>query len=106
MLSGGALLALRHVSEAVAAPLFGAVADRYGAAAARFDSGGVRSRDDSSSVIAVNHEACILCDLCIRACNDLQSNEVLGRSGKGYDTHVAFDLDAPMGQSSCVSSRR
>lgn len=31
VLSGGALLAMRHVSEAVAAPLFGALGDRYGA---------------------------------------------------------------------------
>ncbi|MFP8882030.1 MAG: 2Fe-2S iron-sulfur cluster-binding protein, partial [Myxococcota bacterium] len=79
------------------------LADRYGAAADRFDSSSVRPRDDSSSVIAVNHQACILCDLCIRACDDLQSNEVLGRTGKGYGTMIAFDLDAPMGQSSCVS---
>jgi predicted MFS family arabinose efflux permease len=32
ILSGGALLALRHIGEAVAAPLFGAIGDRYGAA--------------------------------------------------------------------------
>jgi formate dehydrogenase major subunit len=79
------------------------LADRYHAAAARFESNGGPERDDSSPVIAVDHQACILCDLCIRACDDLQSNEVLGRSGKGYGTRVAFDLDAPMGQSSCVS---
>ncbi len=79
------------------------LADRYAAVVDRFDSSNGRERDDSSSVIAVNHQACILCDLCIRACDDLQSNEVLGRSGKGYGTTVAFDLDAPMGQSSCVS---
>lgn len=32
ILSGGALLALRHIGEAVAAPLFGAIGDRFGAA--------------------------------------------------------------------------
>lgn len=32
VLSGGALLAMRHLGEAVAAPVFGAVGDRYGAA--------------------------------------------------------------------------
>jgi MFS transporter, DHA1 family, inner membrane transport protein len=32
VLSGGALLALRHVGEAVAAPLFGTLGDRFGAA--------------------------------------------------------------------------
>jgi formate dehydrogenase major subunit len=64
---------------------------------------GPEARDSSSPVIAVDHTACILCDRCIRACDDLQSNEVIGRAGKGYPTHIAFDLAQPMGASSCVS---
>lgn len=64
---------------------------------------GDRGSDDSSHVIGVDHQACILCDRCIRACNDIQSNEVLGRSGKGYGARIAFDLDSPMGESTCVS---
>ena len=59
--------------------------------------------DHSSPVIAVDHQACILCDRCIRACNDLQSNNVIGRSGKGHATKIAFDLDLPMGDSTCVA---
>ena len=62
-----------------------------------------RARDGSSPVIAVDHEACILCDRCIRACNDLQGNDVIGRTGKGYRAGIAFDLGAPMGESTCVS---
>src|SRR5262249_19750072 len=62
-----------------------------------------RGRDDSSRVIAVDHAACILCDRCIRACNDVQCNEVIGRAGRGHGARIAFDLDQPMGQSSCVS---
>jgi DHA1 family inner membrane transport protein len=31
VMTGGALLAMRHVGEAIAAPLFGAIGDRYGA---------------------------------------------------------------------------
>ena len=62
-----------------------------------------RPADDSSPVIAVDHQACILCDRCVRACDDVQSNEVIGRSGKGYTARIAFDLDAPMGDSSCVA---
>ena len=54
-------------------------------------------------MIAVDHQACILCDRCIRACDDIQSNEVIGRTGKGYTTRIAFDLDDPMGKSTCVS---
>ncbi len=57
----------------------------------------------SSPVIAVDHDACILCDRCVRACDDIQGNDVIGRSGKGFATHIAFDLSDPMGSSSCVS---
>src|ERR1700729_1818514 len=38
-----------------------------------------------------------------RACDDIQGNDVIGRSGKGYSTHIAFDLSDPMGASTCVS---
>ena len=62
-----------------------------------------RPKDTSSPVIAVDHQACILCDRCIRACDEIQCNEVIGRTGKGYETRIAFDLDSPMGQSTCVS---
>jgi formate dehydrogenase major subunit len=62
-----------------------------------------RGEDHSNPVIAVNHDACILCDRCVRACDDIQGNDVIGRSGKGYTTRIAFDLDDPMGESSCVT---
>ncbi len=62
-----------------------------------------RGSDDSSPVIAVDHQACILCDRCIRACDDVQHNDVIGRTGKGYATRIGFDLDQPMGESTCVS---
>ena len=62
-----------------------------------------RRRDDSSFSIAVDHQACILCDRCIRGCNEIRDNNVLGRRGKGYNSGIAFDLDVPMGNSSCVS---
>ncbi len=62
-----------------------------------------RGEDHSNPVIAVNHDACILCDRCVRACDDIQGNDVIGRSGKGYATRIAFDLNDPMGESSCVT---
>jgi formate dehydrogenase major subunit len=62
-----------------------------------------RGTDYSNPVIAVNHDACILCDRCVRACDDIQGNDVIGRSGKGYSTRIAFDLNDPMGESSCVT---
>ena len=87
------------------------LADRYGVAAADpgpdgsagLPCGSGRGVDLSSPVIAVDHDACILCDRCVRACDDIQGNDVIGRSGKGFGTHIAFDLSDPMGSSSCVS---
>ncbi|MDA0918781.1 MAG: formate dehydrogenase subunit alpha [Planctomycetota bacterium] len=67
------------------------------------DRTGWRSFDGSSPVIAVDHQACILCDRCVRACDDIQSNDVIGRSGKGFASQIAFDLNNPMGDSTCVS---
>jgi formate dehydrogenase major subunit len=65
--------------------------------------GGGRGEDHSNPVISVNHDACILCDRCVRACDDIQGNDVIGRSGKGYEARIAFDLNDPMGESSCVT---
>ncbi len=62
-----------------------------------------RGQDDSSLVISVDHEACILCDRCIRGCDEIRFNDVLGRRGKGYNAGIAFDISRPMGNSSCVS---
>jgi len=65
--------------------------------------GSSRGQDDSSLAIAVALDACILCDRCIRGCDDIRGNFVLGRMGKGAQTRIAFDNDKPMGDSSCVS---
>src|ERR1700730_2907749 len=62
-----------------------------------------RGADDSSLAIAVDHDACILCDRCIRGCDEIKNNFVLGRMGKGYSAGIAFDLNAPMGNSTCIS---
>ena len=51
-----------------------------------------RGQDDSSLAIAVDHEACILCDRCIRGCGEIRNNFVLGRRGKGFNAGIAFDL--------------
>ncbi|MGH3354862.1 MAG: molybdopterin-dependent oxidoreductase, partial [Nocardioidaceae bacterium] len=81
-----------------------AVADRY--AITDVDdifAGPARGTDMTNPVIAVDHDSCILCDRCVRACDDIQGNDVIGRSGKGYSTRIAFDLNDPMGESSCVT---
>ena len=62
-----------------------------------------RGHDDSSLSIAVDHDACILCDRCIRGCDEVRNNFVMGRMGKGYAADIAFDLNSPMGDSTCIS---
>jgi len=81
-----------------------ALADRFGlSGVSDLPAGSGRGADLSNPVIAVDHDACILCDRCVRACDDIQGNDVIGRSGKGYGTRIAFDLNDPMGASSCVT---
>ena len=81
------------------------LADRFDVAreTTELPCGSGRGTDFSNPVIAVDHDACILCDRCVRACDDIQGNDVIGRSGKGYSTRIAFDLNDPMGASSCVT---
>jgi formate dehydrogenase major subunit len=80
------------------------LAERYGITRKnRMPAGNRRPQDRSNAVIAVDHQGCILCDRCVRACDDVQSNEVIGRTGKGYGVRIGFDLDDPMGASSCVT---
>ena len=79
------------------------LAARFDVGTPRFTKAPTRPRDDSSVVIAVDHSACILCDRCVRGCNDIKNNQVLGRMGKGFKAQIAFDLNDPMGNSNCVS---
>ena len=80
-----------------------ALARQYDAWGTDWASASPRAADPSSAVIAVEHDACILCDRCIRACNDIQGNNVIGRTGKGHAARIGFDLDIAMGESTCVS---
>jgi len=59
--------------------------------------------DDSHVAMRVNLDACIQCNLCVRACREVQVNDVIGLSGRGHDAKITFDLDDPMGQSTCVA---
>ena len=56
----------------------------------------------SSRTVIVDHDRCILCDRCVRACSDVKPFAVIGHTGKGYGTRISFDLDRIMGDSSCV----
>ncbi|WP_179378479.1 formate dehydrogenase subunit alpha [Jannaschia marina] len=59
--------------------------------------------DDSHVAMRVNLDACIQCGLCVRACREVQVNDVIGMAGRGHDAYPVFDFDDPMGESSCVA---
>src|SRR5690348_5800953 len=59
--------------------------------------------DLSHPAIAVNLEACIQCTRCVRACREVQVNDVIGYAGRGEDSKIVFDFDDPMGESTCVA---
>ena len=58
--------------------------------------------DASSPVFLIDHGACILCDRCSRACNEIKNNQVIGRTGKGRTAGIGFDLNDRMFESTCV----
>jgi formate dehydrogenase major subunit len=53
--------------------------------------------------MAVNLDACIQCNLCVRACREVQVNDVIGMAGRGHNEKIVFDFDDPMGNSTCVA---
>jgi len=53
--------------------------------------------------MAVNLDACIQCTRCVRACREEQVNDVIGYAFRGGHSKIVFDLDDPMGESTCVA---
>ena len=70
--------------------------------AARFPAKSSPAPDRSPPAIAVNMDACIQCNLCVRACREVQVNDVIGLAGRGADAHIVFDFGDDMGASTCV----
>lgn len=59
--------------------------------------------DVSHPYIMIEHNRCILCGRCVRACTDLAGHYVLTESNRGVKTLIVADLERPLGLSSCVS---
>ena len=59
--------------------------------------------DDSHLAMRVNLDACIHCGLCVRACREVQVNDVIGMQGRGHNAKIIFDQSDPMGKSTCVA---
>ncbi len=59
--------------------------------------------DLSHPAMAINLDACIQCTRCVRACREEQANDVIGYAFRGAASKIVFDLDDPMGDSTCVA---
>src|SRR5436190_2579911 len=79
-------------------------ADRMGIATSRLPARERQPAPDRSHVaMAVNLAACIQCNLCVRACREVQVNDVIGMAGRGHNEKIVFDFDDPMRASTCVA---
>ncbi len=59
--------------------------------------------DLSHPAMAVNLDACIQCNRCVRACREEQVNDVIGYARRGAQSEIVFDINDAMGESSCVA---
>ncbi|MGJ8545671.1 MAG: formate dehydrogenase subunit alpha [Sulfitobacter sp.] len=69
----------------------------------KLEAGRIPLLDDSHVAMSVNLDACIQCGLCVRACREVQVNDVIGMAGRGQQSYPSFDMADPMGASSCVA---
>jgi formate dehydrogenase major subunit len=82
------------------------MAEANGVSTSRFpklEEGRIPLLDNSHVAMSVNLDACISCGLCVRACREVQVNDVIGMSGRGHDSYPTFDMADPMGDSTCVA---
>jgi formate dehydrogenase major subunit len=78
-------------------------ARKLGVGKSRFEARERVTNDLSHPAIAVNLDACIQCTRCIRACRNEQVNDVIGLAFRGDHAKIVFDMDDPMGASTCVA---
>ena len=69
----------------------------------RFETKKSCAADVSHPSISVNLDSCIQCNLCVRACREVQVNDVIGMAYRGEKSKIVFDFDDPMGDSTCVA---
>ncbi len=59
--------------------------------------------DNSHPYVALDHNRCILCSRCVRACDQWVGAHTLDLCSRGSLTQIAADNGVPLGESSCVS---
>jgi formate dehydrogenase major subunit len=82
----------------------GVTSSRLPNGGANGQNGAKRGRlDTSHPAIAVDMSKCIHCTLCVRACREVQGNDVIGLAFRGGHAEIVFDMKDPMGESTCVA---
>jgi len=61
------------------------------------------SLDATHKYYLMDHNRCILCGRCIRACGELVANHTLGLGSRGNESMISADANLPLGESTCVS---
>ncbi len=77
--------------------------EEMGVVDSRFPKSHTARTDTSHPAIAVDLNKCIQCNLCVRACREVQANDVIGMALRGSEAEIVFDMGDPMGNSTCVA---
>jgi formate dehydrogenase major subunit len=77
--------------------------DKLNLTESRFPSREMPVADASHPAMRVHLDACIQCNLCVRACREVQVNDVIGMAFRGANAQIVFDMNDPMGDSTCVA---
>ncbi|MCE5210158.1 MAG: molybdopterin-dependent oxidoreductase [Deltaproteobacteria bacterium] len=59
--------------------------------------------DATNKYYLMEHNRCVLCGRCIRACDELPANHTLGLGKRGSESMVRADANMPLGESTCIS---
>jgi formate dehydrogenase major subunit len=86
-----------HTELAVIAEQVGAHAPRWTGATHPV------KHDDRHPYLAFQHELCISCGRCVRACDEVQGAFALTATGRGFNANITAGLDSGFKDSTCVS---
>lgn len=75
------------------------VGNQYGDAKHHLDS----AKDESNPYFTYDPSKCIVCNRCVRACEETQGTFALTISGRGFESRVSPGQDQPFMDSECVS---
>jgi predicted molibdopterin-dependent oxidoreductase YjgC len=61
------------------------------------------AHDERHPYLALQHELCISCGRCVRACDEVQGAFALTATGRGFAANITAGLDSGFRDSTCVS---